>query len=176
MRTVVKQTDNRVYAIKSNLLTLLTKATKNQYEVPPVGRMHIPFNSEGDYPRLSLFCTAGWDIQYELRGEYELVYSCHNKMAHTSISKYFSMIVFLILLSFFMWRIVESGKKLMSHDTVDSVSKQHSELRLHPSLSVCTGYKNLTWKAMLNDIDGNLQKFKKDVLLSLEHKNGSSVR
>ena len=70
---------------------------------------------------------------------------------------------------------MESGKKLMSYDTVDSVSKQHSELRLHPSLSVCTGYKNFTWEALLEDIDGNLQKFKEDVLVSLEHKNGSNV-
>ena len=68
---------------------------------------------------------------------------------------------------------MESGKKLMSYDTVPSVSKQYSKLRLHPSLSVCVGYKNLTWNAILDDIDGNLERFEKDVLVSLEHKNGS---
>ena len=100
----------------------------------------------------------------------------HNNINMPNLTNYFGNIVFLILLVLFIWRVVESGAKLFSYKTVTSVSKQYSKLRWHPSLSICMGLKNTTWMSLLNDIDGNLLRFKDDVLIDLAHYNGSNGR
>lgn len=93
-----------------------------------------------------------------------------------NLKKYLGRIVFLILLAFFIWRVVESGKNLLSYETVTSVSKKYSKLRLHPSLSICVGLKNVPLKPLLEDIDGTLQRLVDDVLIDVVHNNGSEVR
>ena len=95
---------------------------------------------------------------------------------HPTTLKYVGRIVFSLLLAFFIWRVVESGEDLFSYDVVTSVSKQYSKLRLHPSLSICVGLKNVTIQALLEDIDGTLQSLLQDVLMALVHHNGSDVR
>ena len=94
---------------------------------------------------------------------------------HPTTLKYVGRIVFLILLVFFLWRVVESGENLFSYDVVTSASKQYSKLRLHPSLSICMGLNNVTAQALLEDIDGTLQRLLDDVLIALVHRNGSNV-
>ena len=71
---------------------------------------------------------------------------------------------------------MESGKNLLSYETVISVSKKYSNLRLHPSLSICVGMKNVTLKLLVEDIDGTLERLVNDVLIGVEHHNGSKVR
>ena len=71
---------------------------------------------------------------------------------------------------------MESGEKLFSYDVVTSVSKQYSILRLHPSLSICLGLKNVTGKTLWQNIDGILQRLVDDVLITLVHHNGSNIR
>ena len=71
---------------------------------------------------------------------------------------------------------MESAEKLFSYDTVTSVSRKYSKFRLHPSLSICLGMKNVTMKSLLDDIDGTLQGFLDDVLIYVAHYNGSEVR
>ena len=66
---------------------------------------------------------------------------CKYQNIMPNLKKYLGRIVFLILLAFFIWRVVESGKNLLSYETVISVSKKYSNLRLHPSLSICVGWR-----------------------------------
>ena len=70
---------------------------------------------------------------------------------------------------------MESGIQLVSYDAVTSVSRQYSKFRLHPSLSICLGLKDVTMKSLLDDIDGTLQGFLDDVLIYVAHYNGSEV-
>ena len=77
------------------------------------------------------------------------------------------------LLSYFLWRVVFSGQKLLEYKIGDTKSKQYSKWRLFPSISICFQMKNVTSKALLGDIDGHLQRVLDDVLVYFEHNNVS---
>ena len=85
-------------------------------------------------------------------------------------------LVVLALLLCFSWRVYECGQKLLDDKIGLSVSKQFSQFRLFPSLSICMYLKNITKKSLLEDIDGHLQALLDDVLISLMHLNGTNSR
>ena len=82
-------------------------------------------------------------------------------------------LVALALLSYFSWRVWQSGQKLYENKIGLSVSKQFSQFRLFPSLSICMYMKDITKELLLEDIDGILQRLLDDVLIHLMHKNGT---
>ena len=88
----------------------------------------------------------------------------------------FGKLVVLALLLCFSWRVYECGRKLLDDKIGLSVSKQFSQFRLFPSLSICMYLKNITKQSLLEDIDGNLQGLLDDVLIHLMHLNGTNSR
>ena len=80
-------------------------------------------------------------------------------------------VVFLLLLIYFIWRVVSSGQKLFERKIGSVKSKHYSKWRLFPSLSICYRKINLTAKSLLEDIDGNLQKVLTDDVISFHHDN-----
>ena len=87
--------------------------------------------------------------------------------------KLLGKLVVLALMSYFSWRVLRSGQKLLDDKIGLSVSKQFSQYRLFPSLSICMFPKHVTHKSLFEDIDGNLQRVLDDVLLFFVHKNGT---
>ena len=85
----------------------------------------------------------------------------------------FEKLVVLVLLSYFSWRVWQSGQKLFDDKIGLSVSEKFSEYRLFPSLSICFSMKNLTREFIPEHVEGNLQKVLNDVLLHFVHRNGS---
>ena len=79
----------------------------------------------------------------------------------------------LALLSYFSWRVWQSGQKLFDGKIGNSVSKKFSEYRLYPSLSICFFMKNITRESYLNGFDGYLQRALDNVLIGFAHRNGS---
>ena len=82
-------------------------------------------------------------------------------------------IVFLSLLSYFLYRVVFSGQKLLEEKIGSTKSTQYSKWRLFPSFSICFKMKNVTPASLLRDIDGNLQSVLDDVLVYFAHNNVS---
>ena len=89
------------------------------------------------------------------------------------LEKHFGRLVTLVLLSLFIWRVALSGQMLLDRKVASSVSKQYSEWRLFPSLSICMGLKNAITIDILEDIDGNLKRLLDEVLMAFKHKNVS---
>ena len=87
------------------------------------------------------------------------------------LEKHFGRLVALVLLSLFIWRVALSGQMLLDRKVASSVSKQYSEWRLFPSLSICMGLKNAITVDILEDIDGNLKRLLDEVLLSFKQKS-----
>ena len=87
--------------------------------------------------------------------------------------KLLGKLVVLALLSYFSWRVLRSGQKLFDDKIGLSVSKQFSQYRLFPSLSICMNLKDVTHKSLFKDIDGSLQRMLDDVLIFFVHKNGT---
>ena len=81
--------------------------------------------------------------------------------------------VVLVLLSYFSWRVWQSGQKLFDDKIGHIVSKKFSEYRLFPSLSICFYMKNRTRESFPADIDGSLQSLLDDVIVDFGHRNGS---
>ena len=82
-------------------------------------------------------------------------------------------LVVLVLLSYFSWRVWQSGQKLFDDKIGLSVSEKFSEYRLFPSLSICLFMKNITREFVPENVDGNLQRLLNDVLIYFAHRNGS---
>ena len=89
------------------------------------------------------------------------------------LRKILAGVVLFILLLYFSWRVLRSGQKLYNGRTGLSVSKDFSNYRLFPSLSICMSLKNVTRESLLNDIDGTLQRTLDYVLSYVVHKNGT---
>ena len=87
--------------------------------------------------------------------------------------KLLGRLVVLVLLSYFSWRIFQSGQKLFDDKIGLSVSQEFSKYRLFPSLSICMNLKNVTQESLLKDIDGTLQRTLDAVLMDIVHKNGT---
>ena len=87
--------------------------------------------------------------------------------------KLLGKLVVLALLSYFSWRVFWAGQKFFDDKIGLSVSKQFSQYRLFPSLSVCMYVKNVTQESLHKDIDGNLQRLLDNVLIHFVHKNGT---
>ena len=87
--------------------------------------------------------------------------------------KLLGRLVVLALLSYFSWRIFQSGQKLFDDKIGLSVSWPFSKYRLFPSLSICMSLKNVNRESLLKDIDGTLQRTLDDVLSYVVHRNGS---
>ena len=82
-------------------------------------------------------------------------------------------IVLFALLSYFLWRVVFSGQKLLEDKIGSTKSTQYSKWRLFPSFSICFKMKNMTPESLLRDIDGNLQRGLDNVLVYFDHSNVS---
>ena len=80
-------------------------------------------------------------------------------------------VVFLSLLSYFLWRVVFSGQKLMEDKIGSTRSTQYSKWRLFPSFSICFKMKNVTPDSLLRDMDGTLQRVLDEVLVYFQHNN-----
>ena len=91
------------------------------------------------------------------------------------LETHFGKLVAFVLLSLFIWRVVLSGEMLLDKKVASSVSKQYSNWRLFPSLSICFGMKNVYSEELLEDIDHNLKRVLDEVLLSFYHKNVSEL-
>ena len=90
------------------------------------------------------------------------------------IKEVLQKVMVLMLLSYFLWRVWQSGQKLFDGKIGNSVSKKFSEYRLYPSLSICFFMKNITQKSFLEGFDGYyLQRALDDVLLGFAHRNVS---
>ena len=87
--------------------------------------------------------------------------------------KLLGRLVVLVLLSYFSWRIFQSGQKLFDDKIGLSVSWPFSKYRLFPSLSICMSLKNVTQASLLKDIHGTLQRTLDEVLIDIVHKNGT---
>ena len=87
--------------------------------------------------------------------------------------KLLGRLVVLALLSYFSWRIFQSGQKLFDDKIGLSVSQEFSKYRLFPSLSICMSLKNVNQTSLLKDIDGTLQRTLDDVLSYVVHRNGT---
>ena len=98
---------------------------------------------------------------------------CQSGIAMLDFDKLVGRLVALALLSYFSWRVWQSGQKLYENKIGLSVSKQFSQFRLFPSLSICMYMKDITKELLLEDIDGILQRLLDDVLIHLMHKNGT---
>ena len=79
-------------------------------------------------------------------------------------------LIFLLLLSCFLWTVYLAGQKFLEDKIGLSVSNPFSQYRLFPSMSICMTLK-MDQKQLLKDIDGNLQKVLDDVLIKFVHKN-----
>ena len=100
-------------------------------------------------------------------------------MARPASSKLLNVLgkmVFLALLSYFLWRVVFSGQKLLENKIGSIKSTQYSKWRLFPSFSICFKMKNVTTpELLLRDINENLQRVLDDVLITFEHNNVSEA-
>ena len=90
------------------------------------------------------------------------------------INELLQKVMVLMLLSYFLWRVWQSGQKLFDGKIGNSVSKKFSEYRLYPSLSICFFMTNITRESYLEGFDGYyLQRALDDVLLGFAHRNVS---
>ena len=89
------------------------------------------------------------------------------------INEVLQKLMVLMLLSYFLWRVWQSGQKLYDGKIGNSVSKKFSEYRLYPSLSICFFMKNITRESYLDGFDGYLQRALDNVLIGFAHRNGS---
>ena len=87
--------------------------------------------------------------------------------------KLLGKIVVLTIVSYFSWRVFQSGQKLLARKIGLSVSEEFSPNRLFPSMSICMYLREIANNSLFQDIDGNLQKVLDDVLIHLVHKNGT---
>ena len=90
----------------------------------------------------------------------------------STLLKITGRLVYAILLAIFLYRVGFSIERYFGAKIGTTTSREYSDWRLMPSVSVCFSKRNSSFESLFSgDVDRNLQQVKDEVLMRFSHRN-----
>ena len=90
----------------------------------------------------------------------------------STLLKITGRLVYAILLAIFLYRVGFSIERYFEAKIGTTTSREYSDWRLMPSVSVCFSKRNSSFESLFSgDVDRNLQQVKDEVLMRFSHRN-----
>ena len=90
----------------------------------------------------------------------------------STLLKITGRLVYAILLAIFLYRVGFSIERYFETKIGTTTSREYSDWRLMPSVSVCFSKRNSSFESLFSgDVDRNLQQVKDEVLMRFWHRN-----
>ena len=100
----------------------------------------------------------------------ELIRSVSCRMS--TLLKVCGRLVYAILLANFLYRVGLSIQRYFDAKIGTTTSKEYSDWRMMPSVSICFSKNNISFASMFSDdVDHNLQQVRDEVLVDFWHHN-----